>query len=203
MNKVRSKKNIFPLTTLILWFLTADVFAFDVSSDNWQVDGLNGGMSVSATLTESPCSLAAESAEQEIQLGNIPQWRFTNTGALSEAVPIHLILEHCLSGAQVRAVEHGDNLYWLPGQPVVMMNIIGEEDAHDPHLFRISGMAEGVALRFEDHQHQQIFPGERSRPQVLDPGRNDLVLNAQLSRTVNELKLGDFRSAINVGLEYH
>lgn len=196
------KYRFFPLTTLVMWSLAAGVMAYDSSQDNWNVDGLNGGLTVSATLTESPCSLAAESTEQHIDMGSLPQWHFSKVGDLSQVVPVHLILEHCLFDGQVRATEHGDNLYWLTDQPVVMMNIIGDEDATNPHLFRVTGTAKGVGLRIEDYTHQQIVPGERSRPQILNPGRNDLILNAQLSRTIDELQLGDFSSVINVGLEY-
>ncbi|WP_421512471.1 fimbrial protein (plasmid) [Enterobacter sp. JS8-1] len=192
----------FPLTTLVLWSLAAGVMAYDSSSDNWNVDGLNGGLTVSATLTESPCSLAPESAEQHIDMGALPQWPFSNIGDLSEALPVHIVLEHCLFSEQVRSTEHGDNLYWLTDQPVVMMNIIGDEDATNPHLFRVTGNTKGVALRIEDQMHEQIIPGERSRPQILNPGRNDLILNARLSRTADNLQLGEFHSVINIGLEY-
>lgn len=192
----------FPLTTLVLWSLAAGVMAYDSSSENWNVDGLNGGLTVSATLTESPCSLAPESAEQQIDMGALPQWHFSHIGDLSEALPVHIVLEHCLFSGQIRSTEHGDNLYWLTDQPVVMMNIIGDEDDTNPHLFRVTGNSKGVGLRIEDQMHEQIFPGERSRPQILNPGRNDLILNARLSRTVDNLQLGEFHSVINIGLEY-
>lgn len=196
------RNRFFPLTTLVVWLLAAGVMAYDSGQNNWTVDGLNGGLTVSATLTASPCSLAAESVEQQIDMGSIPQSRFFKVGDVSEVLPVHLILENCLFEGQVRATEHGDNLYWLADQPVVMMNIIGDEDATNPHLFRISGSSKGIALRIEDYMHQQILPGERSRPQILNPGRNDLILNAQLSRTVDELQLGNFSSVISIGLEY-
>jgi type 1 fimbria pilin len=199
---VKSKAILFPAVTLALWAAATGVMAYGVNGDNWNVDGLNGGVTVSATLTDSPCTLAEESAEQKIFMGNLPQWRFSKAGALSQAVPVHLILEHCLFDGQVRSTEHGDNLYWYTEQPAVMMNIIGDEDPTNPHLFRLYGEAKGVALRLEDNQHNMIVPGERTRPQILSPGRNDLVINAQISRTSSELKLGDFNSIVNVGLEY-
>lgn len=199
---MRIKQKISLLPTLILWSLAASVMAFNSNESNWNVDGLNGGVAVTATLTESPCSLAPESAEQQIDMGSIPQWLFSKVGALSEPIPVHLILEHCLFAGDVRATEHGDNLYWLTHQPVVMMNIIGDEEPTNPHLFRINGDVKGVALHIEDQEYKEIFPGERSRPQILNPGRNDLVLHTQLSRTVDKLELGNFRAVISIGLEY-
>lgn len=196
-------KLFFPLTTFFLWLATAGAVAYSANTNNWNVDGLNGGVSINVTLMESPCSLADESAEQHLDFGKIPESLFSKIGALSASLPVHLILENCLFEDNVRSTEHGDGLYYLPSQPVVMMNIISDEDSTNPHLYRVYGEAQGIGLRLEDSNHDVIIPGERSRPQILNPGRNDLILNAQLSRTSQPLKLGDFQSVINVGLEYH
>jgi hypothetical protein len=41
-----------------------------------------------------------------------------------------------------------------------------------------------------------------SRPQILSPGRNDLVFQAQLWRLPAPLLANEWRSVVNVGLEY-
>lgn len=195
--KVRRRKCVFPLATFVCWLAAAGVMAYDGG-----VDGLYGGLHVNATLTDSPCSLSAESADQTVDMGHLPQWRFADVGALSKPVSVRLILERCLFAGKTLATEHGDSLYWLNDQPVVLMNISGVQEPSNPHLYRVYGQAKGVALRLEDSRHNIIIPGERSRPQVLSPGRNELVINAQLSRTIQPLELGDFQSVIHVGLEY-
>lgn len=196
------KRFIFPLTTILFWLSAAGVLAFDGEQWNWDVEGMNGSLSVSATLTESSCYLTSESVEQVIDMKPVPLYQLDTTGNRSEPVNVHLILDGCLLGGIVRASEHGDNLTWLPNQPVVFMNIIGDEDPFDPHLFRINGEAKGVGLYIEDANHRQVVPGERSWPQVLAPGRNDLIFQAQLSRTSGRLFSGDYSAVINVGLEY-
>jgi hypothetical protein len=42
---------IFPAVTLMLWSLALGAMAYSTERDNWDVDGLNGGVTVSATLT--------------------------------------------------------------------------------------------------------------------------------------------------------
>jgi len=200
--KPRSKASLLPLITIVTWSMAVGVLAFD-KQDNWNVDGLHGGVRVNATLTDSACSLATGSEEQEIRLGAIPGWQLEKPGSLSEPVKFHLILEDCPVSDIVRATEHGDNVMWLPSQPVVMMNFIGVEQPGDPSLFQIFGKAGGVALRLEDAEHNQIHPGERTRPLILYPGRNDLTFDAQLSRTLGPLVQGDFHTVVNVGMEYH
>lgn len=176
--------------------------ALAASRDNWNTDGLNGGLTATATLTDSPCSLATESEEQDVSLGAISWGRLAQSG-VSTPVAVHLILEDCLVGDVVRSTEHGDNVEWVPTQPVVMMQFVGEADVESPHLFRLYGSTLGAALHLEDAAHYALEPGERSRPQILNQGRNDLVIFAQLNRTSLPLQSGEFRAVVNLALEYH
>ncbi|PNF13477.1 type 1 fimbrial protein [Enterobacter cancerogenus] len=190
------------MTTLILWTLAAGVLAAGDNEDNWNIEGMNGSLMVRAALYNSPCHLSADSAEQEIAMDAIPQFQLGQLGNRSKPVAVHLTLEDCLLEGSVRSPEHGDMLVLVPSQPVVFMNVIGEEEPGDPKLFRVHGDARGVALHLEDSAHRSVIPGERSWPQILVPGRNDLMLLAQLSRTAEPLVLGSYRAVINIGLEY-
>jgi hypothetical protein len=60
----------------------------------------------------------------------------------------------------------------------------------------------GVALRLSDRQGELLRPAMQSRPQILNPGRNDLVLQAQLWRLPAPLMANEWRSVVNIGLEY-
>ncbi|WP_318373710.1 type 1 fimbrial protein [Enterobacter sp.] len=195
-------RRVLPATTLILWALAAGVLAAGDDGDNWNVEGMNGSLSVRAALYNSPCHLSAESAEQEIALDAVPQFVLGQTGNLSQPVAVHLSLEDCLLEGSVRSPEHGGAMVMVPSQPTVFMNVIGEEEPTNPRLFRVHGDARGVALHLEDSAHRPLLPGERSWPQILVPGRNDLMLLAQLSRTAEPLVLGSYRAVINIGLEY-
>ncbi|MGA4650079.1 fimbrial protein [Citrobacter portucalensis] len=196
------RRRFFPATTLVLWVVTAGVLAAVDYGDNWNVEGMNGGLMVRAALYNSPCHLSADSAEQEIVMNNVPHFRLDKLGSRSQPVLVHLTLEDCLLDVSMRSPEHGGNLFAIPSQPVVFMNVIGEEDPGDHRLFRVHGNAKGIALHLEDSAHRTLIPGERSWPQILVQGRNDLILLAQLSRTAGPLVLGDYRAVINIGLEY-
>jgi len=187
---------------IMLCLIQAFMPASASQKDNWETDGLNGGLTISATLTESPCTLAPESAEQEISMGNI-SWDQIRRNGLSAAVPVHLILENCIPGSMLRDVTHGGNLDWLPSQPVVMMNIVGEAEPGDHQQFHLYGSVSGAALHLEDADRNTLIPGERSKPQVLTPGRNDVTLQAQLIRTSAPLIAGEYQALVTLGLEYH
>ncbi|WP_024547671.1 fimbrial protein [Siccibacter turicensis] len=196
------RRGYFPVTTLVLWILAAGVLAAGADGDNWNVEGMNGGLLVRAALYNSPCHLSTDSAEQEIVMNAVPQFRLHQPGDRSQPIAVHLTLEDCMLDSSVRSPEHGNNVTLIPMQPVVFMNVIGEEDPSDHRLFRVHGDAQGVGLHLEDSAHRRLIPGERSWPQILMPGRNDLMLLAQLSRTAEPLVLGSYRAVINIGLEY-
>lgn len=184
-----------------LFFVAAASLAYKGGDENWNTDGLNGGLRVNVTLLASPCSLSAESAEQEVSLGTIPQWMLSGSRKHSDFIPVHLILEDCLAGSVIRDHVHGNNLSWFPDQQIVMMNIIGDEDPFDHRLYRLHGASRGAAISLEENSHM-VIPGETSWPLILNPGRNDLTLNARVVRTADILEPGDFRAVVNIGLEY-
>lgn len=192
----------FPLTTLVLWALAVGVLAAGTDGDSWNVEGMNGGLLVRAALYNSPCHLSMDSAEQETVMEAVPEYRLGKLGQRSQPVTVHLTLEDCFLEGTVRSPEHGNNLVMVPSQPVVFMRVTGEGEPANPHLYRVHGEAKGVALHLEDSMHRALIPGERSWPQILAPGRNDLQLIAQLSRTAEPLVPGRYRAVINIGLEY-
>lgn len=175
-----------------------------IPNGNWAVDGLNGTLYVSGQLVESPCILGMESEEQEISLGEIPLWQLSKYGDVSEPVTIHLSLDDCGVGESIlRSPEHGDNAAYLPLQSVVMARLLAETDPEDLHLIHLSGSAKGMALLLEDKNQHRLLAGERSWPQVLSPGHNDLLFRAQLIRLSREAEAGSFRATVYLGLEYH
>jgi hypothetical protein len=82
------------------------------------------------------------------------------------------------------------------------MTIYGEVEPTDSRFFRVQGGVKGVALRLSDQRGELLRPGMSGRPQILAPGRNDLVFQAQLWRLPASLMANEWRSVVNVGLEY-
>nr|WP_241390371.1 fimbrial protein [Serratia proteamaculans]ULG13469.1 SefE [Serratia proteamaculans]ULG18923.1 SefE [Serratia proteamaculans] len=174
-----------------------------VPNDNWAVDGLHGALYISGKLVESPCIISAESEEQEIKLGGMPLWQLAKPGDVSEPTLVHFYLEDCGVGdGFLRSPEHGDNAAYIHQQMAVMVRLVAEEEPENHRLIRLSGSAKGVALLLEDSARHVLQPGERSWPQVLTPGHNDLVFQAQLIRTRQQLEPGNFRAVVYLGLEY-
>ena len=182
-------KKGFGRTTLILWLLTAGIVSA-ASAANWDTDGLNGGIRASGTLVASPCALLPESAEQEIDLGSTIAWGLERPGSVTPSV------QFMRDRQQMRGAT------MLNGQSAVRMTIYGEAEPMDDRFFRVHGGVEGVALRLSDRQGELLRPAIQSRPQILYPGRNDLVLQAQLWRLPVPLLANEWRSVVNIGLEY-
>lgn len=170
---------------------------------NWDIDGLNGGLRVDATLVESPCQLSVESAEQQIDLGTMKSWNLMKPGDLGQPVPLHLILENCMASERViRSAEHGNNITDGHTQPLVVISLDGDESSESTGLWRLTGTAKGIGLRLEDSDGHMFHPGEAGWPQFLEPGRNDFIVNARLSRTTESLIPGEYIAVVNLGLEY-
>ncbi|MDM3379288.1 type 1 fimbrial protein [Citrobacter sp. Cb003] len=167
------------------------------------IDGLNGTVRATGSMVASPCILAPESVEQEIDFGMTGINRLNIPGTVTTPVPVHLILDHCPGERYiVHETQRGGQQTLISGQQAVMLKIIADGDPHDGRFIRVNGSASGVAIRLEDSAGRLLTPGMRSRPQMLNPGRNDLVLHAQLLRTEAPLEPGDWQSTINIGLEY-
>lgn len=196
------KRSFLLIIALGAGLLAMSARATEAEIDNRYIEGMSGVINVSAALVNSPCHLSADTAEQEIEMGAVPEYRLRNPGHRAEPVNLHLTLEGCQFDTFARSPERAGGLTVVPGQPVVMFTAIGVADAHNPHLFSLQGRAKGVGLALTDSEHRAIIPGERSRPQILLPGRSTLTLHAHLTRTEEALVPGDYRAVVNIGLEY-
>ncbi|EPK7572975.1 fimbrial protein [Klebsiella michiganensis] len=195
-------KQGFGRTTLALWLLTAGIVSV-AGAANWDTDGLNGGLRATGTLVASPCVLLPESAEQEIDLGSTVAWGLEQPGSTTSPALVYIKLDRCPGEFQyMRDQQLMRGSTQLNGQSAVKMTIYGEVEPTDGRFFRVHGGVEGVALRLSDRQGELLRPGMQSRPQILTPGRNDLVFQAQLWRLPVPLMASEWRSVVNIGLEY-
>ncbi|WP_058911440.1 fimbrial protein [Entomohabitans teleogrylli] len=195
-------KQGFGRTTLMLWLLTVGAVSV-AGAANWDTDGLNGGIRATGTLVASPCVLLPESAEQEIDLGSTVAWGLDKPGDATTPVLVYIKLDGCPGEYQfMRDHQRMRSSTVLTGQSAVKMTLYGEVEPTDGRFFRIHGGVTGVALRLSERSGELLRPGIQSRPQILTPGRNDLVMQAQLWRTTTPLMAGEWRSVVNIGLEY-
>jgi type 1 fimbria pilin len=166
-------------------------------------DTMSGMIDVSGSMLATPCSLATESVEQTVDMGKVPTWQLDRYGALSEPVTFHMYLQGCEYGKGfVRNVLEGNNGLRVPNQPVVAVTLRTVSDSSDPRLIAVEGEARGVALRIQDASQRILRPGVKGTFIPLEPGDNELVMTAQLSRTAQPLVPGDFMATVNFALEY-
>ncbi|HBT4620563.1 TPA: type 1 fimbrial protein [Klebsiella pneumoniae] len=173
-------------------------------NDNWHVDGLHGSLYISGKLIVSPCTLSAESEEQEINLGDFPLWQLAKPGDESPPTLIHFNLENCgAANDLLYSPEHGNNATFVPGQSTVLVRVIADKVHKNHHLIHLSGNAKGIALMLEDSNGHILTPGVRSWPQILDHQKNQLVFQVKLVRTGQLIEPGYFRTVVYLGLEYN
>lgn len=172
--------------------------------DGWDVEGMHGQIAVTGSLSESPCKLRMDSVEQSITLDPVPSYRLKRVGSLSQAVPVHIRLTDCgAAGNMLRDDLHEEGVSYYPDQLTSFVTFNGVEDDSGDHLFKTTGEARGVALRLEDPQHHQVFPGEHSRTLLMNQGDSDVVFYAMLERTPLALKEGPYAAVLNFSLSYH
>ncbi len=196
-------KQPFSRTTVLLWLLTVGMVSV-AGAANWNVDGLNGGIRTTGTLVASPCVLLPESAEQELNLGSTVSWALEHPASVTPPVQVYIKLDGCPGETLfIRNNPLMRGATALTGQSAVKMTLYGESEPTDARFFRLHGGVKGVALRLNDAQGDILRPGIQSRAQILTPGRNDLVLQAQLWRTQTPtLVVGEWLSVVNIALEY-
>ncbi len=171
--------------------------------DGWQVEGMHGELQIAGEMMLSPCVLAMESEQQTVRLGEIPRYRLERPGSRTPPVAFRLRLLDCGSSTpELHNNQQGGTGVYAPDQPGVFISFIGEQLDGGSRLFRLQGTAKGIALRISDRDRQQIFPGARSNPLLLNQGNNSLVFYAQLEKGIGELHTGTFSTLINFTLDY-
>lgn len=167
------------------------------------IDGLNGRVDVFGSLVSTPCMLMPESQEQEITLGRTPLFDLKQAGDVTVPVTVVVKLDGCPGGRHTledRQTMRG--ALSLSEQSGVRMRFTGVADPDDSRFFRVRGGAMGVALRLSQQDGGVLSPNMGSRALPLSPGRNDLMLQAQLWRKPQPLIPGEWYSVVHIDLEY-
>ncbi|TQI79100.1 type 1 fimbria pilin [Serratia fonticola] len=171
--------------------------------DNRNVEGMNGGLIATGELVSAPCSLADESTEQQLDFGTSSTSLFERVGTVSSPKIFSIILNGCPEVfSYTESPQRMQGTLILSLQPAVKIQFIGDAEPSDLRLFRVTGEAQGLALRLQDSYGEQLIPGMNSRPQVLTAGRNELRFQAQLMRVNGILVPGAWLSVMKIALEY-
>lgn len=168
------------------------------------VEGTVGTVYFFGGLLSSPCTLAPESQEQSVNMGDISARNFKKVGDRSAPVVFNLRLEDCLLGANYRyeAVNGQGVKGYLQGEQAVAVTLLGDSDNLNIDLLHMNGETEGIGLRFLDRKGNLLALNTTLNSQILQPGDNNLELIAMFESTQKNIIAGSFNSVLHLKLEY-
>ncbi|CAG9429874.1 fimbrial protein [Providencia alcalifaciens] len=141
--------------------------------DNWNVDGANGMLYVSGSLTESPCRLAMTSAYQSVDLGNIETAELQRNGK-GTPVPFQIELEDCIEmTTRLKNVQSGMTA-WSSTQPAVKIRFVAPTVPFYTDFVQVNGV-QGLGLAVTTPEGTLLPMGQESEPQLLPSGQSQLT----------------------------
>lgn len=169
--------------------------------DNWDVEGANGVLYVSGSLTESPCRLAMTSAYQSVVLGNTETADLQQVGQTGKPVPFHLELRDCIE--MPTELENGrtGQTAWSSTQPAVKIRFLAPTVPLMPTVAKVNG-AQGVGLEISNAQGQVLPLSETSNPHFLASGQDTLTYYVTPIRTATALQPGAYSAVIAFEMLY-
>ncbi|EMX6285261.1 type 1 fimbrial protein [Providencia rettgeri] len=169
--------------------------------DNWDVEGANGVLYVSGSLTESPCRLAMTSAYQSVALGNTETADLQVVGAKGRPVPFHLELRDCVEMTTALENVRTGQTAWSSTQPAVKIRFIAPTELLMPTVARVKG-ANGLGLELSNPQGQVLPLSETSNPHLLASGQDTLTYYVTPIRTADALQPGAYSAVIAFEMLY-
>lgn len=168
------------------------------------VEGTVGTVYFFGGLLSSPCTLAPESQEQSVDLGDVSARHFKQAGDRSEPVVFNLRLEDCLLGAGGRyeSLDGQETARYLHGEQAVTVTLLGDSDSANRELLHLSGDIRGVGLRLLNSKGAPLALNKPIDSQVLQPGDNTLQFSASLESTKKYVAASSFNSVLHVQLNY-
>lgn len=168
------------------------------------VEGTMGTVYFYGGLLSSPCTLAPESQEQSIDMGDISARSFKRVGDRSEPVVFNLRLEDCLLGVggRFKSLDGQGTTRYLRGEQAVTVTFLGDSDTSNTELLHLNGDIKGVGLRLFNSKGTPIAINKPLDSKVLHPGDNDLLLSASLESTKIYILANSFNSVLHLKLDY-
>ncbi|MGQ5757054.1 fimbrial protein [Serratia sp. IR-2025] len=167
--------------------MLATVLAFGVSSLANAADQGHGKVTFTGSIIDAPCSIAPESADQTVEMGQISNVALKN-GGKSAPRQFDIKLEQCDTSTL----------------KTVTTTFDGKAAAANPDLLGIIGTASGASIAITDMASNPIKLGTATAPQTLNDSNNTLRFAAYLqgdgaSATVVP---GDFTAVADFKLAY-
>ncbi|MTC61463.1 type 1 fimbrial protein [Providencia rustigianii] len=169
--------------------------------DNWQVDGTNGNLYVSGSLTESPCRLAMTSEYQSIDLGNIETANLKKVGDIGRPTAFQIELQDCIEVNTVLNNSRTGMSAWSLSQPAVKIRFIAPTISWMPDFAKAIG-AEGLGLAITGMDGALLPLNLASNPIVLPPGQTTLTYYVSPVRTAAKLLPNAYSAVISFQMIY-
>lgn len=169
--------------------------------DNWQVDGANGVLYVSGSLTESPCRLAMTSAYQSVELGNTETAQLPKVGSRGQPIPFQLELLDCLEvDTMLENVQTGQ-MAWSSTQPAVKVRFLAPIVPLMPQFASVVGV-QGLGLEISSSSGATLPLNQESNPILLTSGQEVLTYYVTPVRTAERLQPGAYSALIAFEMLY-
>ncbi|MCS3433875.1 fimbrial protein [Klebsiella sp. BIGb0407] len=169
--------------------------------DNWNVDGANGVLYVSGSLTESPCRLSMTSAYQAVDLGNTETANLPRVGSKGQPIPFQIELQDCMQmQSNLKNLQTGQ-VAWSPTQPAVKIRFVAPSVPFMPQFARVMGV-QGLGLELSTGQGQPLTLDKESNPLLIDSGQNVLTYYVTPVRTAEIMQPGAYSALISFEMLY-
>lgn len=171
--------------------LLSAMVIFSVSSAVHAADQGHGKITFNGEIIDAACSIAPESIDQTIELGQISKVSLKDSGT-STPRNFDIKLENC---------EFGDN---EPNK--VEVTFTGMEANGSNGLLGITGTAKGAGVAIVDSSGQKITLGKPTKAQELQSGDNTLKFSAYLQgegASGAEVNPGRFQAVTDFTLAYN
>jgi type 1 fimbria pilin len=157
----------------------------------YAVDAGHGVAEMTGSIVDTPCSIDSGDQNQTIQLDTIPIEQINRDGmGPSKSFSIRLI--NCILKS-----EHKDGLEW--GRYAITFDGPRAQN----NLFKISGVATGVALEIKDINGNKAIPGQEMPMGTLVLGGTVLNYTIRLMPVPESLNPGAFWSHLRFKMEYY
>jgi type 1 fimbria pilin len=147
----------------------------------------HGTVTFTGSIIDAPCSIAPDSVDQTINLGEVSSVALKDSGT-SEPRPFNIKLEQCDTSTL----------------KTVKATFSGAPSAGNPDLLGITGTAKGASIAITNGSGEIIVLGTASPAQTLQNGNNTLAFSAYLQGDGATASIipGSFQSVTDFTLAY-
>lgn len=151
----------------------------------------HGKVTMTGAIIDAPCSIAPESVDQTVELGQISNVALKN-GGKSTPRNFSINLENCTFGTPA-------------AKNKVAITFTGMESVAKNGLLGITGTAQGASVAITSGDGQLIKLGQPTTAQLLQDGKNTLNFAAYVQGNGDEAVIteGEFQSVADFTLAYN